>query len=70
MTEQRLLRLIPALPAGTNEIYFHPAASGPESSALMVPGYEYQNELSTLLSPAVRAALDQHERTTYGKLAS
>ena len=57
MTEARLLRLIPHLPAGRNEIYFHPAARRDATLAALMPDYEHVAELAALCSPAVRAAL-------------
>jgi hopanoid biosynthesis associated protein HpnK len=52
MVEARVLRLIPHLPDGVSEIYFHPAA---EPSLLpAVRGYRRAEELTTLLSPLLR----------------
>lgn len=68
MTLDRLLRLIPNLPPGLNEIYFHPAARRDNRLARLMPDYEHEAELAALLNPAVRAALDAAgvEPTTYG----
>jgi hopanoid biosynthesis associated protein HpnK len=44
MVGARILRLIPHLPDGVSEIYFHPAARG----------YRRAEELATLLSPLLR----------------
>ncbi len=60
MTEDRLLRLIPHLPDGLNEIYFHPAARRDATIAALMPHYEHTGELAALCSPAVRAALERH----------
>ena len=50
MTEDRLRRLLPNLPDGDSEIYFHPAARrDPELDRLM-PGYEHEAELAALLA--------------------
>jgi hopanoid biosynthesis associated protein HpnK len=57
MTEDRLLRLIPHLPEGLNEIYFHPAARRDATIAALMPDYEHVGELAALCSPAVKAAL-------------
>jgi len=67
MTEERLLRLIPALPVGLSEIYFHPAARRDALIDRLMPGYAHEGEMATLLSPAVRAAVRDHqvEATTY-----
>jgi len=58
MTEERILRLIPHLPDGTSEIYFHPARSLTPHLARTMPSYRHADELAALLSPRVRAALD------------
>jgi hopanoid biosynthesis associated protein HpnK len=50
MVEDRVLGLLPHLPAGVSEIYFHPALDG----AASVPGYRHAEELAALLSPRVR----------------
>ena len=57
MTEPRLLRLIPRLPPGLNEIYFHPAAGRDTMLEALMPGYEHAAELAALCSPAAREAL-------------
>jgi hopanoid biosynthesis associated protein HpnK len=59
LTEQRLLRLIPHLPAGSSEIYFHPAARRDALIAALMPAYEHTAELAALVSPRVREALAQ-----------
>jgi hopanoid biosynthesis associated protein HpnK len=56
MTEQRLLGLIPRLPPGLSEIYFHPAAGRDPLLDRLMPDYEHEAELATLLSPALHAA--------------
>ena len=68
MTTDRLLRLVPHLPDGLNEIYFHPATFRDARLQSLMPDYEHEAELATLLSPELRAALDQAgvQRTTYG----
>ncbi len=60
LTEDHLLRLIPHLPAGRNEIYFHPAAGRDATVDTLMPGYEHAAELAALCSPAVRAAMARH----------
>jgi len=59
MTEDRLLRLIPMLPDGLSELYFHPASGRDSVIDAVMPAYEHEAELAALLSPAVREALDQ-----------
>lgn len=56
MTEARLLALLPALPPGDVEIYFHPATHADPTTAQLMPDYEHAAELEALLSPAVRRA--------------
>lgn len=68
MTEQRLLRLLPNLPAGVSEIYFHPASCRDAATDRLMPGYDHVGELAALLSPAVREALSGFERTSYRHL--
>ena len=57
MNEERLLRIVQALPAGVTEIYLHPATASGSSIAASMPDYRHREELSALLSPAVRGAL-------------
>ncbi len=58
MTEDRVLRLLSNLPPrGTMEFYFHPATRRDAPLDALMPTYEHQAELATLLSPRVRAAL-------------
>jgi chitin disaccharide deacetylase len=54
MVEERLLQLIPHLPDGVSEIYFHPAVEPTTLLAAAMPGYRQSEELAALLSPAVR----------------
>ena len=56
-TEARLLRLIPHLPDGLNELYFHPASGRDALLDRWMPGYRHEEELAALVSPSVRAAL-------------
>jgi chitin disaccharide deacetylase len=54
MTEERVLGLVPHLPDGLSEIYFHPAAEGPPALVPGVRSYRRAEELATLLSPLLR----------------
>jgi hopanoid biosynthesis associated protein HpnK len=67
MTEERMLRLIPLLPPGLSEIYFHPAARRDPLLDRLMPTYAHEDEMAALLSPALRAAAGQAgvEVTTY-----
>ncbi len=64
MTADRILRLAPALPPGTSEIYFHPATEADTTIAALMPGYRHADELAALLDPAVATALPP--RVDYG----
>jgi len=57
MTEERVLRLLPHLPAGTSELYFHPAARPSARLEAAMPGYRHGDELAALTSPAVTQAI-------------
>ena len=59
MTADRIVRLATQLPAGLSEIYFHPASRRNTQLAGLMPNYEHEAELATLLDPKVRAALAQ-----------
>jgi hopanoid biosynthesis associated protein HpnK len=54
MVEERVLRLLPHLPPGVSEIYFHPATRTTPALAAAMPGYRHADELAALLSPDVR----------------
>jgi hopanoid biosynthesis associated protein HpnK len=71
MTEARLLTLIPHLPDGLSEIYFHPATRTTPHLALTMPSYQHGAELGALVSPRVRHALDVASavRTRYGLIS-
>ena len=58
MTEERVLRLIDALPPGASEIYFHPASQRSEFLARAMPRYRHTEELAALVSPAVRRRIE------------
>jgi hopanoid biosynthesis associated protein HpnK len=72
MTEPRVLRLLPHLPEGVSEIYFHPAAEHTAALATAMPGYRHTEELATLLSPAVRERIAELgiALVSYGDLAA
>jgi hopanoid biosynthesis associated protein HpnK len=54
MVEDRLLTLLPHLPAGVSDLYCHPATHTTPLLATDMPGYRHAEELAALLSPAVR----------------
>jgi chitin disaccharide deacetylase len=53
MTEERVRRLLPQLPGGVSEIYFHPAVRRSARLEAAMPGYRHCDELAALTSPAV-----------------
>jgi hopanoid biosynthesis associated protein HpnK len=55
MVEGRLLRLLPHLPQGVSEIYFHPATVRSAVLSATMPGYCHDEELAALLSPAAKS---------------
>ena len=59
MVEERVLRLLPHLPDGASEVYFHPATNSPPALAAGMPGYRHAEELAALLSPAVARRITQ-----------
>jgi chitin disaccharide deacetylase len=54
MTEARVLSLLPHLPEGVSEIYFHPATSRSAALVRAMPDYRHAEEFAALLSHAVR----------------
>ena len=57
MVEERVLRLLPHLPDGVSELYFHPASARSPALAAAMPGYRHTDELATLTSTAVKARI-------------
>jgi chitin disaccharide deacetylase len=49
MTPKRLRRLMTELPAGTSEVYFHPAVARDATLQRLMPHYEHEAELAALL---------------------
>ena len=60
MTGDRLRRLIPLLPPGVSELYFHPGTHADETIARLMPDYEHAAELAALTDPQLRTTLQQH----------
>jgi hopanoid biosynthesis associated protein HpnK len=54
MVEERVLGLLPHLPPGVSEIYFHPATERSAAVAAAMPGYRNPEELAALTSAAVK----------------
>ena len=57
MVERRILRLLPYLPDGVSEIYFHPATEHSPALAATMPEYRHTEELAALTSAAVKARI-------------
>jgi hopanoid biosynthesis associated protein HpnK len=57
MVEARILGLIPHLPDGVSEIYFHPATESTPSLVAATPSYRHLEELAALLSPLLRSRI-------------
>jgi len=71
MVETRVLGLLPYLPDGVSEFYFHPAAERSASIAAAMPAYRATEELAALVSPALRRRIAELEieLVSYGDLA-
>jgi hypothetical protein len=59
MTEDRIVALLPHLPEGVSEIYFHPAAETTPALRGAMPGYRPTEELAALVSPRVRRRIEE-----------
>ncbi|MDN0084208.1 hopanoid biosynthesis-associated protein HpnK [Crenobacter sp. SG2305] len=59
MDESTLLEALTRLPAGVVEIYMHPAVESGTYVSPSMTGYRHADELAALLSPRVRALLDE-----------
>jgi hypothetical protein len=72
MTEARVLGLLPHLPEGISELYFHPAVEQSPALAAAMPGYRNREELEALTSTAMRRRIDELgiALTTYSELAA
>ncbi len=68
MTRERVVSLIPRLPPGLSEIYFHPASGRSAQMVQLMPGYAHEAELATLCAPHLPAALERAgiKCTTWG----
>jgi hopanoid biosynthesis associated protein HpnK len=72
MVEERVLGLLPHLPPGVSEIYFHPATRQTAALAAAMPGYRHTEELLALTSPDVRRRIAELgiDLIGYGDLAA
>jgi hopanoid biosynthesis associated protein HpnK len=57
MIEQRVLRLLPYLPDGVSEMYFHPAAARSPNLIAAMSDYHHVEELTALTSATVQARI-------------
>jgi hopanoid biosynthesis associated protein HpnK len=57
MIEERVLRLLPHLPDGVSEAYFHPATERSPALVKAMPDYRHADELAALTSDAVKARI-------------
>jgi hopanoid biosynthesis associated protein HpnK len=64
MTAGRIAKLVAALPAGSTEIYAHPATA--DGFAGSAPGYRYRDELAALTEPGVIEAMRRSGATLGG----
>jgi chitin disaccharide deacetylase len=58
MVEHRLLRLLPYLPDGVSEAYFHPATERSPALIAAMPDYRHREEFEALMSPSVKARIE------------
>jgi hopanoid biosynthesis associated protein HpnK len=65
-TASRLRAVLPLLPDGVTELYFHPATGG--GFAGSAPGYRYAEELAALTDPGVLAMLEGVARGGYAAM--
>jgi hopanoid biosynthesis associated protein HpnK len=72
MTEDRVLGLLPHLPEGISELYFHPATETTPALRADLPGYRPTEELAALVSPGVRRRIEELgiRLTSYADLAA
>ncbi len=72
MVEERVLGLVPHLPDGVSEIYFHPASARTQRLVAAMPGYRHRDELAALLSSRVRRRIAECgvELASYSELAA
>jgi chitin disaccharide deacetylase len=59
MVENRILGLLPHLPAGVSELYCHPAIERNPVLAAAMPGYRNPEELAALVSPRVKRRIEE-----------
>ena len=60
MTFDRIQKLIPSLPQGNSELFFHPATTKTGLYNQLMPQYEPEKELETLCHPDFPKLLQEH----------
>lgn len=72
MTKGRLLKLLPLLPEGVSELFFHPAVGAWDDADPATRGYAWKEELDALTSPDVERALKACgvQRVTFSDLVA
>ena len=72
MVERRVLALLPYVPDGVSEIYFHPASARTPGLIAAMPDYRHSEELHALTSASVRRRVAELgiELTSYTDLAA
>jgi hopanoid biosynthesis associated protein HpnK len=72
MVEERVLALLPHLPEGVTEMYFHPATRETRALAMAMPNYRLIEELAALTSARVRRRIAELgiSLAAFGDLAS
>ncbi|QCE32659.1 ChbG/HpnK family deacetylase [Acetobacteraceae bacterium] len=60
-TQERLKFLLPRLPQGSSEIYFHPATGQNPRMKNLMPTYQPEEELKTLLNPETPNLLAENQ---------
>jgi hopanoid biosynthesis associated protein HpnK len=70
MTRERVLEILPGIPGGISELYFHPATRAWDGIDPQIAAYDFAGELDALTSGEVRTAIAQHglTQTTYSDL--
>ncbi|MXV43806.1 hopanoid biosynthesis-associated protein HpnK [Saccharibacter sp. 17.LH.SD] len=66
MTPEKVQSLLPQLPSGTSEIYFHPATHQNTQMAQLMPGYDQRGELNALIAPETRHCLEENHIHSIG----
>ncbi|UMM64323.1 hopanoid biosynthesis-associated protein HpnK [Aristophania vespae] len=66
MVPEKIHSLLPHLPQGVSEVYFHPATRQNAQMSSLMAGYEQERELETLISPTTRHILESENISSIG----